>query len=231
MGRVRLALVGLLVLVLAACSGSSPSATEGGGGAAASSAPPASQPASQPASTEPSMAPSTEPSAMPSEASAMPSDAASEQTAAPTAVDPCKLVPASEASQLAGVKFGKGSTSTFSGNGKICTYNAGTLNIFTVTVAKAPDQQAADTAKQDVIDQMNSALGTQVKITPVPDLGDTAAIASVKTKVGGQTVNVIGFYALKGTTFFAFSNVSLGNNGPSEADMKAEAQTVLGRIP
>jgi hypothetical protein len=236
MGRVRLALGGLfLVLVLAACSGSTPSASEGGGGGAASSpaAPSesASPLASMPASVPPTAPPSAKPSVSPSEAMASEPAATAEVTAAPTAIKPCELVPASEASQLAGVKYGKGQTSTFSGNGKICTYTSSALNVFSVVVAQAPDQAAVDAAESQVVGQLKSKIGASVDIQQLPDFADGAAIATAKTKVAGQTINVIGFYALKGTTFFAFSNVSLGNGGPSKADMQAEAQTVLGRIP
>jgi hypothetical protein len=163
----------------------------------------------------------------------MPSEAAaSEQvTAAPTAIKPCDLVPSAEAGQLAGVKFGKGQTSTFSGNGKICTYNAGATHVFSVVVAQAPDQQALDAAKSQVVDQMSSAIGVNVDVQQLPDFADGAAIATAQTKVAGQTVNVIGFYAVKGQTFFAFTNVTLGKGGPTASDMQAEAQTVLSRIP
>jgi hypothetical protein len=173
------------------------------------------------------------PSPSPTEASSAPSEApaSAEVTAAPTAIKPCDLVPASEASQLAGVKFGKGQTSTFSGNGKICTYTSSTLNVFSVVVAKAPDQAAVDAAQSQVVDQMTSKIGAKVDIQQLPDFADGAAIATAQAKVAGQTINVIGFYAVKGTTFFAFSNVSLGAGGPSAADMQAEAQTVLDRIP
>jgi hypothetical protein len=79
--------------------------------------------------------------------------------------------------------------------------------------------------------QMKSALNKGVTIQTYPDVADGAAIATGQAKVGGQEINVIGFYALKGTVFVSFASVALGKPAPTSEQMLAEAQTVLDRIP
>ena len=156
---------------------------------------------------------------------------ASEATGVPTSVDPCQVVPAGEASQLAGTTFGAGVESTTSGNGRICTYGGQTLNVFEVIVGQAPDVATAQAGKAAAEAQIQSAAGKGIQFTELPSFADGAAYTTGSYTISGQKFNVAAFYALKGTIFFGFSDLALNTPSPTVAAMQAEAQTVLGRLP
>lgn len=217
-------------VLLAACSSTPSGGASQGAGAGNASAPPASA-GSQP-SMEASMAPSA-PASESASAGAGGSPAAGSQgpTAVPTAVDPCSLVTAAEASQLAGGKFGKGKEQKTDSNARSCTYGSNTLNVFMVYVAQAPDQATANAAKAAYKAEIEKAIPTGVKVTELPDLADGAVIFRGSAKVGGQTFSASSIAVLKGTVYFGISDVNVGGNAPSDAALKAQAQTSLGRIP
>lgn len=180
-------------------------------------------------SSAPSEAMPSEPatSAMPSES---PSPEQSQQTAAPTAIDPCTLVTADEASALAGVTFGKGKHETFSGNGKLCIYtNSGV--VFEVSVAQAPDQASVDAAKGDVVSALKQANMKNVKTEQLTGLGDGAALISGSANINGIKASAIAIYVLKGTVFVAFSNVGIGHPVAGSDAMKTQATTIVSRLP
>lgn len=200
------------IFVLAACSGSSAT--------------------SAPAATNASVAsptPTATPTQTPSPA-ASPSDTP-EPTGVATSLDPCTLVTAQEAGQLAGVTFGPGKPETTSGNGKICTYGYQTLNVFTVIVAQAPDVATAQAEKAAAVAQLQQQANKGVTITQLSGLGDAAAYLAGGGTISGVTLNISAIYVLKGTVFFGFSDLLLNKPAPTSAALQAEAQTVLGRIP
>jgi hypothetical protein len=211
-----MAVAGVAAVLLAGCSGSSAST-----GASQSSAPSQAASASAAATVAPTAMPTEAPTATPT----------SEPTGAPTALDPCQLVPASEASSLSGASYGTGAEST-SGTGKLCTYGANTFNIVTVVVGEAPDASTAQSDEQDFVAQLQQAAANGLTVTELPGFASGADAATVEgsASVGGQTVSVSAIYVLKGTTFFAISDVVINGTAPSSADLQSEAMTVLGRI-
>jgi hypothetical protein len=156
-------------------------------------------------------------------------------TGVATALDPCVLVTASEASSLAGATFGAGVESTTSGNGKICTYGAQALNVLMVEVAQAPDAATAQAAKAAALAVAQAAAqgqfpGVTFTQTQLPSFAGGALVVSASATISGQTVNISGIYVLSGTTFFAISDVVLGGSAPTSAALQAQATVVLGRL-
>jgi hypothetical protein len=160
-----------------------------------------------------------------------------EATAEPTSIDPCQLISADEAGNLAGTTFKAGKETTTSGNGRICTYGSATLNIFSVEVAIAPDEATAkadEAAFQADLDASASKLaGQNVTVTQLPGFapGTDAALLAATVSLGGKTLGMRGMYVLRGTTFFSFSDVAFNKAPPSADAMTSEAMTVLGRLP
>ena len=150
--------------------------------------------------------------------------------AVPTTLDPCQIVPASEASALAGTTYAAGVESVTSGNGKICTYGGQTLNVFEAIVGQAPDVATAKAGKAEA-EAAIAAQASGIKFIELPGFADGAAYVIGSIAVSGQTFNGSAFYALKGTVFFGFSDIALGHATPTLAAMEAEAQTILGRLP
>jgi hypothetical protein len=221
----------LSVAGLAACSGSAPTTSP-----AASSALTAASPS---AATSPSAAASVaaSPSAATSPSAAASAAAYSSATAVPTSIDPCQLVPSAEAGALAKAAFGAGQESTTSGNGRICTYGAQTTNVLLVEVAVAPD---AATAKQDEtaaiaeVQAKAAQLAAQgLTLTQLPNFASGADAAQINGSIsaGAASIGVAGIYVLHGATFFAIVDEVVGQAQPTADAMKAEAMTVLGRLP
>ncbi len=215
----------IVPLVVAACGGSSAPTTQPGTSSAASQA------ASEPAASAPPSEVASE-SAAPSEseaASTEPSESAG-ATGIPTSIDPATLVTTAELKQLTGVDFGTCAAHTTQGNLKTCSYTT-TTNVFTVVVGQAPDEATAQAGKATFKQMIETATKGQAKVTELPDLADGAAIIEASGGESGITLGVIGIYILKGTIYFGLSDVAVGGKPPSQDAMKAEAQTVLGRIP
>ncbi len=216
------AAVSVVALVLAACSSSTPTGSSGVLSATGTPAPTI------------STAPTATPSAMVSASTSAAASASNEPTGVPTSLDPCALIPAGEASQLAGATFGAGAESTTSGNGKICTYGAQTLNVFEVVVGQAPDAataQAEKAAAEAKIKSQAGAAGPNINFIELPTFGDGAAYTSGSLSIQGQSLSISGFYFLKGTNFVGFSDLAYGHPALTLAAMQAEATTVLGRLP
>ena len=167
------------------------------------------------------------------EPTANPSDLPS---AVPTDIDPCQVITADEAGQLAGATFSAGKEEETSGHARICTYGANTTNVFMVLVAIAPDvataKAAEKAAEQDLKDNAGS-FGVPFNVTKLPDFADNtdAVILDGSASLGGETISGRGMYLLRGTTFVGFNDLVRGKPAPSAADMKAEATTVLTRVP
>jgi hypothetical protein len=172
-----------------------------------------------------------------STSSAEPSDALDGPTAVPTSIDPCQIIPAAEAGQLVGATFGAGKESTTEGNARICTYGANTINVFTFEVAIAPDAATAkadETAALADIDAEAAKLSSHgVTTTKLPNFAPGAdAVLFVGTvSLGGATIGGSAIYVLHGLTFFGFSDIALRQAPPTADALKAEAMTVLGRLP
>ena len=64
-----------------------------------------------------------------------------------------------------------------------------------------------------------------------PGSASTSAVQAASWPAPASTFNGAAFYALKGTTFFGFSDIALGHATPTLAAMQAEAQTILSRLP
>jgi len=216
-GAATIVVVGL---VLAACSSSTSTGTAGGLGATGT-----------PASTN-TPAPTATPAAVvtPTE-SAAPSAIDSGPTGVPTSLDPCVLVPAQEASQVAGATFGAGKEETTSGNGRICVYGGQTLNVFEVIVGQAPDAATAQAAKAEAEAQIQSAAGKAVQFTELPGFADGAAYTTGTVSLSGQSIGASGFYFLKGVNFVGFSDLAFGHAALTAAALQAEATAILGRLP
>lgn len=218
----------LSVVGIAACTGS------GSSGTAAPTVAPATQAAVV-------TAPPATPSPVPSVASAAPSTAASAApaasdgpTAVPTAIDPCQLIPAAEAGKLAGASFGPGKQEALSGNGKVCIYGYQTKNVFEVVVAVAPDVATAQKEEASLLAELQAKAGQLSQgmiITKIPGFAPGADALLDQMKPNSLGIEGIGMNVLRGTIFFGFNDLVVGRAAPSADAMKAEAMTVLERLP
>lgn len=167
-----------------------------------------------------------------------PSLSSSEDPGVATALDPCDLVTQDEASTLAGTTYAKGVEETSGKVGKRCVYGSQTRNVFTVELGQAADPAKAQ-AEFDAAQAQAQALvkgklppGVQATLDnqSVAGLADRAATLSGKASIAGVQLGFSGIYVLQGPVFFAFQDLVQGKAAPSPADMKAQAQVVLGRI-
>ena len=196
--------VAALAVLLAACggSGSPAAATAGGAGTSA-----------------PATAPTTPgATALPSGSGVVP------------AVDPCQLVPADEASGLAGASFGAG-VEQHESSVKRCVYGAQTANVFTVSVIQAASEAQAQAAKQQLLAELQQQAHGDFTVTQLPDLADGAVEGRASVPLNGSTFAASAIIVLKGTIAFGFSDVVLGHDAPSNDALEAEATTVLTRLP
>jgi Protein of unknown function (DUF3558) len=176
----------------------------------------------------------TTPTATPTAASAAtptpaPTPTAPGQTAAPTALDPCQLVPASEASALAGVTYGAGTETTIN-NGKYCYYGPNTTNVLEVIVIQAPSQAALDAGKAAALAGL-AKIATKGYTTTILPIADGAAYLTGSGILAGSPLRISGIYVIKGLTFFGIVDALVTHAPPSSAAMQAEAQVVLTRVP
>lgn len=167
---------------------------------------------------------------------------AASQTPSSVSLDPCQLVPASEASSLAGVTFAAGTEGTTTdGGAKTCTYGSQTLNVFTVLVTQATDPTTAqaDWAQEEAKAQaaINQGIpgGASVNLNVADVSGvagaDRAAVATFSTTISGQAVGITAIYLLKGAVFLTFSDLEVGRTPPTIAAIEAQAVVSLKRVP
>jgi hypothetical protein len=219
------ALVAIAALGLAACSGST-----------AATNPPASVAVVSGGSAAPSaaaVAPSDTTSA-PSDSAGASTSPASGPTAVPTSLDPCQLISSQEAGQLAATNFGTGKEEKLNGNAKMCIYGYQTKNVFEIIVAVSPDVATAkkEEAAMEAEQSANAAkLNQGLTITKMP--GFTSDSDAVLLEIKPNALGIAGraIYVLRGTVFFGFNDLVVGGSAPSAEAMKAEAMTVLGRLP
>jgi hypothetical protein len=161
-------------------------------------------------------------------------------TGVATTLDPCQLVTSQEASSLAGASYGAGRPDATSGGAKICVYGYQTLNVFTVLVAVAADAATAqanwaqeEAQAQSAVQQGTQGANVTFNLNDVSNLpgADRAAVGTASGTISGQTIAGSAIYVIKGTTFFTFSDLLLGNAPPTTSAMEMQAQTSLGRLP
>jgi hypothetical protein len=207
---------------LAACSSSGTSGT---------TPPPATQSATEQVSVAATA--STVPSATTS-----PSTAAS-QSGVATSLDPCQIVPASEASALAGASYGAGKEEPSGTDGKRCVYGSETTNVFSVLVGQAASaaDAGADWSQAQADEQaaLKKQLPSGIKINEqtkdVSGLADRATVMAGSVSLGVESIAASAIYLLKGTVFLSFSDEVIGGHVPTAAALEAEAQKALARVP
>jgi hypothetical protein len=216
-------------LAVGACSsgGTSPSAIASAiaNGVASEAPTPEATPVTSP-SAEPSTAPTDEPSE-----SALPSAVA-------TAISPCDVITRAEASSWVGVKFGAGKETKTEGNVGICTYAAAGPNLFSVEYAIAPDEataKAAEAAEEaDLESQTQDLAKLGLSVTKLPGFAPNtdAAILQGGMSQAGISIAARAMFVLRGTTFFAFSDVAVGGGQPpTEQQFKDKANELLAKLP
>lgn len=175
-----------------------------------------------PSSATPSASPSVGPSATPT------STPTSAPTAAPTALDPCVLMTRTEAAKLARLSVGAGKESTVE-NRRYCTY-AGAGALVTVIVAQAPSAALLAEAKAAVLADLEAATHNGMKASTVSGIGDAAALLTF-SQSSGTRLNVIAIYVVKGLTFYAIIETTLGRTLASAQAIEAQAKTTAKRVP
>ena len=215
----------VVAATLAACSSSGSSGTT----------PPAQQPA-----TEQASAAATASAASPAATSAATSPGTvSSQSGAATSLDPCQIVPASEASALAGVTYGAGQEEPSGTDGKRCVYGSQTDHVFSVIVGQAATVADADTewsaeradAQAALTKQVPSGVKFHEQTQDVSGLADRASVATGSVSLGGESIAAGAIYLLKGAVFLSFSDVVVGGSAPTATALEAEAGKALARVP
>ncbi len=184
-------------------------------------------------------APTTAPASSDGTATEAPPESAGPSAVA-TDIDPCQLITSEEASQLTGVTFGAGKESVSDKNVRSCNYAAAGGNLFTVEVAVAPDvataKAAEAAARADLQDQAGKSANIGLKVTELPDFAPDIESGIDAAMLEGSMTTPIQFgaramFVLKDTIFFGFDDVAVGGQPPSADAMKAQARTVLGKLP
>jgi hypothetical protein len=162
-------------------------------------------------------------------ASAAPSPAPSDAGVAP-AVDPCQLVPAHEASALAGTSFAAGDEQQQSA-GRQCIYGSQTRNVLTVFVIQAASRAQAEAGKEQFLAALRQKANNQLHVTQLPNLADGGVFAEASYSANGITLAGSAIDVLQGTIAFGISDIVLGGKAPSDAALLREARAVLARLP
>jgi hypothetical protein len=225
----------VVALILSACSATPTSTTSPNSNAPATLVPQptaTSQPAGIPTATN---LPQPTATAIPTATKPPAAAVAPQQQAVNTQLDPCVLVPSSEASSLAGTTFGQGVETSTPGGLKICTYGTQGTNIFTAEVIQAPDVATAQAAKEQFLTDLQASLqqitDQGINVTQLPDFADGAVLGQISFSGGGMSFNGSAMGFLKGTIFVGISDVVFNGPAPSSDALQAEATTVLGRLP
>ncbi len=146
------------------------------------------------------------------------------------AVDPCQLVPADEASTLAGASFTAGSEQTEKA-AKQCVYGSQGRNVLTVSVIQAATQAQAEAGKQEFLAALQQQAGNKLHVTQVRNLADGGVLARAAGSIQGVKLAVSAVAVLKGTIAFGISDVVVGGDAPGNGALLREAQAVLARLP
>jgi hypothetical protein len=116
-------------------------------------------------------------------------------------------------------------------------YGAQTKQVFTVTIAIAPDEATAKSeeaaAEQDLKAKAaeNAAIGPVVTELPNFAPNSDAVMMGAEKTLAGYTIGARAIYVLRGATFLGFSDVAIDAKVPTADAVKAEAMTVPGRVP
>jgi hypothetical protein len=157
----------------------------------------------------------------------------------PTDLDPCQLVTQDEASTLAHATFGPGKELASPGHPKGCIYGSQTKNVLDVVVAQSPDAktaqagfaQAQSQAQAQFAEELPPGIHVDIHSTNAEGIGDKATTVNWSYSGNGVTIAFAGIYVLKDTVFFTIGDLSTETTtAASVADLKTQAQTVLGRI-
>ena len=134
--------------------------------------------------------------------------------------DPCKVVTATDATQLTGKTLTQTGNSTLTPNSANCIYSAGATTV-TVTVAQLPGATPAkaDAYYRQAVGQFSHAPG--VTLTH-PGIGDKSLAGTAS--LGGFRESAIAF--LKGTVYVSI----LTTSNASQGALKSLAVTALGRV-
>jgi hypothetical protein len=156
-----------------------------------------------------------------------------------TPLDPCQLVPASEASAVAGATFGAGQEEPSGTDGKRCVYGAPTRNVFSVVVGQADSSADAEAdysteeadAQAAITRQVPSGVKLNEQTQEVSGIADRATVVSGSVNMGGASIAASAIYLLNGAVFLTFSDVVVGAAAPSASALEAEATKALARVP
>ena len=165
--------------------------------------------------------------------------ASSSQSAVTTALDPCQLVPASEASAVAGTTFGAGQEEPSGTDGKRCVYGSETTNVFSVIVGEAAtsDDAEADYSQEEadaqsaITKQVPSGVKLNEHTQDVSGLADRATVVSGSVSMGAESIAASAIYLLKGNVFLSFSDEVVGSAAPTASALEDEATKALARVP
>jgi hypothetical protein len=133
----------------------------------------------------------------------------------------------SEAGKLARLTVGAGKASAVE-NRRYCTY-AGAGTLVTVIVAQAPSAGVLADVKAVVLADLQAATKNGLKTSSVSGIGDAAALLTLsRSNVQPKTIAI---YVLKGLTFFAIIETSLGGTLASASAIETQAKTTVRRVP
>ena len=197
-----------------------------------------------PTATQPASIAATASAATPAATSAATSPVASaspspSQSGVATSLNPCQIVPADEASAVAGTTFGAGEEEPTGTGGERCVYGSETTNVFSVIVGQADSatdaeadysQEEAD-AQSAITKQVPAGVKLNEQTQDVSGLGDRATVVSGSVSMGAESIAASAIYLLKGAVFLSFSDEVVGADAPTADALEAEATKALARLP
>ncbi len=187
----------------------------------------------KPAADPPTAAspPASHATSSPSPTDSPPSSPTSSPQGTQNTFDPCQLVTRSEASTMAHASFGPGKEE---GN-RIrheCVYGAQTANVLSVIVLTGASSGDAQAEWDQLLADAKSAAGQSANLlTLTPDPGLTDRGEWVELNLSQIDVDARGLAFLKGSVGVYMIDLVRGAAAPSRADLTAEAETVLTRLP
>jgi hypothetical protein len=196
-------------------------------------------PATQSATEQASVAATASAASSATTSPAASSSPTSSQSGVATQLDPCQIVPAAEASAVAGTTYGAGQEEPSGTDGKRCVYGSQTTNVFSVIVgqadtaadAQADYSQEEAAAQSAITKQVPSGVKFSEHTQDVSGLGDRATVVTGSVSMGAETIAASAIYLLKGAVFLSFSDVVVGSNAPTASALEAEASKALARLP
>jgi hypothetical protein len=156
-----------------------------------------------------------------------------------TSLDPCQIVPASEASALTRATYGAGKEEPSGTDGKRCVYDSQTTRVFSVFVGQAATVTDADAdwsaeqadAQAALTKQVPSGVKLHEQTQNVSGLADRAPVVTRSVSLGGESIAASAIYLLKGAVFLSFSDEVVGGAAPTATALEAEAGKALARVP